>query len=135
MAKRLFVGNLPYQTTDEELKTLFAQAGVVEIVNVITDKYTGRGKGFAFVEMSTEEEAQAAIQQFNGYSLNGRAIVVNEARPQEDRPRFNRGGGGGGDRRGGGGFGGGGDRRGGGGFGGGGDRRGGGGFGGRQKRW
>ena len=96
MAKRLFVGNLPYQTTDEELKTLFAQAGVVEIVNLITDKYTGRGKGFAFVEMSTEEEAKEAIKLLNDKEIDGRKIVVNEARPREDRSGggggFNRGG-------------------------------------------
>lgn len=92
MAKRLFIGSLPYDTTQQQLEELFAQAGKVESVNVITDRYSGRGKGFAFVEMSSEEEAQKAIQTLNGYSLNGRSIVVNEARPQEDRG--NRGGGG-----------------------------------------
>lgn len=91
MAKRLFVGSLPYDTTNQQLEELFAQAGTVESVNVITDRYSGRGKGFGFVEMGTEEEAQKAIQTLNGYNLNGRSIVVNEARPQEDRG--NRGGG------------------------------------------
>jgi len=128
MTKRLFVGNLPYQTTDQQLHELFSQVGAVESVSVITDKYSGRSKGFAFVEMTSDSEAQAAVQQFNGYQLDGRAIVVNEARPMEDRGGgFHRGGGGGGgDRRGP-------DRRRGGfGGGGGGDRRGG--FS-RQKRW
>lgn len=91
MAKRLFVGGLPYDTTNQQLEELFSQAGKVESVNVITDRYSGRGKGFAFVEMSSEEEAQKAIQTLNGHNLNGRSIVVNEARPQEDRG--NRGGG------------------------------------------
>lgn len=97
MAKRLFVGSLPYETTSQQLEELFSQAGKVESVNVITDRYSGRGKGFAFVEMTTEEEAKKAIETLNGYSLNGRSIVVNEARPQEDRGnRPNRGGGAGG---------------------------------------
>lgn len=91
MAKRLFVGGLPYDTTNQQLEELFSQAGKVESVNVITDRYSGRGKGFGFVEMATEEEAKKAIETFNGYNLNGRSIVVNEARPQEDRG--NRGGG------------------------------------------
>lgn len=105
MAKRLFVGKLPYETTNNQLEELFAQAGQVVSVNLITDKYTGQSKGFAFVEMGTEEEAQKAIQTLNGYALNGRTIVVNEARPQEDRGSRpgggfggNRGGGGGGNR-------------------------------------
>ncbi|MDO8551494.1 MAG: RNA-binding protein [bacterium] len=85
MAKRLFVGNLPYETTNTQLEELFSQAGKVESVNVITDRYSGRGKGFAFVEMTTEEEAQKAIQTLNGYSLDGRNIIVNEARPSEQR--------------------------------------------------
>lgn len=100
MAKRLFVGSLPYDTTQQQLEELFAQAGKIDSVNVITDRYSGRGKGFAFVEMATEEESKKAIEMFNGYNLNGRSIVVNEARPQEDRG--NRGGGGG--HRGGGGY-------------------------------
>jgi RNA recognition motif-containing protein len=95
MAKRLFVGKLPYEVTSSQLEELFAQAGTVSSVNVITDKFTGQGKGFAFVEMGTEEEAQKAISTLNGYNLNGRSIVVNEARPQEDRGG-SRGGGGGG---------------------------------------
>lgn len=85
MAKRLFVGNLAYDTTNSQLEELFSQAGKVESVNVITDRYSGQGKGFGFVEMSAEEEAQKAIQTLNGYNLGGRQIVVNEARPQENR--------------------------------------------------
>lgn len=85
MAKRLFVGSLPYDATNSQLEELFAQAGKVESVNVITDRYTGAGKGFGFVEMATEAEAQKAIKTLNGASLGGRTIVVNEARPQEDR--------------------------------------------------
>jgi len=87
MAKRLFVGSLPYETTTSQLEELFSKAGKIESVNVITDRYTGRGKGFGFVEMATEEEAKKAIKTLNGYDLNGRSIVVNEARPQEDRSR------------------------------------------------
>lgn len=93
MAKRLFVGGLPYETTNQQLEELFAQAGTVESATVITDRYSGRGKGFGFVEMSSEEEAKKAMDMFNGYNLNGRSIIVNEARPQENRD--NRGGGGG----------------------------------------
>ena len=85
MAKRLFVGGLPYDTTNQQLEELFAQAGTVVSANVITDRYSGRGKGFGFVEMSSEEETKKAIETLNGHNLNGRAIVVNEARPQEDR--------------------------------------------------
>ncbi|MBI5731941.1 MAG: RNA-binding protein [Candidatus Magasanikbacteria bacterium] len=95
MAKKLFVGGLSYDTTENSLRDLFSQAGKVESVAVITDRMSGRSKGFGFVEMSTEEEAEAAIKMFNGKELDGRAIAVNEARPQEDRPRtggFNRGG-------------------------------------------
>lgn len=103
MAKRLFVGSLPYSTTSEQLQQLFSQVGQVESVNVITDKFTGQGKGFAFVEMVSEEDAQKAIQTLNGHSLDGRTIVVNEARPQADRPSF--GGGGRGGSGGGGGYG------------------------------
>src|SRR5260221_1268328 len=106
MAKRLFIGNLPYDTTSNQLEELFAQVGPVESVNVITDKFTGQGKGFAFVEMNTEEDAQKAIQTFNGQQFNGRAIVVNEARPQEDRGGRGGGGGFGGGHGGSGGFGG-----------------------------
>jgi cold-inducible RNA-binding protein len=104
MSNKLYVGNLAFQTTSQDLQELFAQAGTVESANVIEDRDTGRSKGFAFVEMSTSEEAAAAIQQFDGKELSGRALKVNEARPRE-----NRGGGGGrgfGGNRGGGGFGG-----------------------------
>jgi RNA recognition motif-containing protein len=99
---KLYVGNLAFQTSSEELQTLFAQAGTVESVSLIEDRETGRSRGFGFVEMSTKEEGAAAIQQFNGKDLGGRALNVNEAKPREDR-----GGGGGGGRRGGGGGGGG----------------------------
>ncbi|HJT65498.1 MAG TPA: hypothetical protein VJ749_03535 [Pyrinomonadaceae bacterium] len=115
MAKKLYVGNLAFQTTSQDLQQLFAQAGTVESANVIEDRDTGQSKGFAFVEMSTEEEAAAAVELFNGKEVAGRTLKVNEARPRE-----NRGGGGGrgfGGNRGGGGYGGGGNRGGGGGFG------------------
>lgn len=87
MAKKLYVGNLPYSATDESLKTTFAEAGTVDTATVITDRASGRSKGFGFVEMSTDEEANKAIEMFNGKEIDGRAIVVNEARPLEDRPR------------------------------------------------
>lgn len=102
MSKKLYVGNLAYQTTSNDLEQLFAQAGTVESAQLIEDRDTGRSKGFAFVEMSTEDEAAAAIQQFNGKEVAGRALKVNEARPRENR---NGGGGGrgfGGGNRGGG---------------------------------
>jgi RNA recognition motif-containing protein len=122
MSKKLYVGNLSFQTTSQDLQQLFGQAGTVESASVIEDRDTGQSKGFAFVEMSTEAEATAAIEQFNGKEVSGRALKVNEARPRE-----NRGGGGGGGGRG---FGG--NRGGGGGFG-----RGGGGNSGRRSepRW
>ncbi|OGG04822.1 hypothetical protein A2Z33_05935 [Candidatus Gottesmanbacteria bacterium RBG_16_52_11] len=85
MAKRLFIGSLPYDVTSAQLEELFSQSGKIESVNVITDRYTGQGKGFAFVEMTTDQEASEAIKKFNGYNLSGRTIVVNEARPREDR--------------------------------------------------
>lgn len=85
MAKRLFIGGLPYEATNAQLEELFSQVGKVESANVITDRYSGQGKGFGFVEMSTDQEAQEAIKKFNGYNLNGRSIVVNEARPREER--------------------------------------------------
>lgn len=91
MAKRLFVGSLPYSATSAQLEELFAQAGKVASVNLITDRFSGQSKGFAFVEMETEEEAKAAISKFNNFELDGRKIVVNEAKPQEDRNRQNRG--------------------------------------------
>ena len=87
MAKKLFVGGLPYDATNSQLEELFSKAGKVESVNVIVDRYSGQGKGFGFVEMSTEAEAQKAIKTLNGTNLGGRTIVVNEARPQEDRGR------------------------------------------------
>jgi cold-inducible RNA-binding protein len=95
MAKKLFVGGLSYETTEATLKETFAQAGTVESATVITDKMSGRSKGFGFVEMSTEEEAQKAVEMFNGKEIDGRNVTVNEARPMEARaPRqggFNRG--------------------------------------------
>ena len=94
MSMKLYVGNLAFQTTGEDLQELFAQAGAVESVNVIEDRDTGRSRGFAFVEMSSQEEGQKAIQQFNGQEVGGRALNVNEARPREDRGS-NRGGSGG----------------------------------------
>lgn len=116
MNKKLYVGNLNYATTEEELRTLFSQVGTVVSAAVITDRMTGRSKGFGFVEMETDKGAQDAIERFNNYELSQRNITVNEARPPRERTSF----GGGGDRgagdrgsRGGGGFGG--DRRGGGG--------------------
>ena len=89
MAKRLFVGSLSYNVTSSQLEDLFAQAGKIIQVNLITDRFSGQSKGFAFVEMSTDEETQEAIKKFNNYELDGRKIVVNEARPQEDRNRPN----------------------------------------------
>ena len=91
MSNKLYVGNLAFQTTTQDLQALFAQAGTVESASIIGDRDTGRSKGFAFVEMSTEEEAASAIQQFNGKEVAGRMLKVNEARPRE-----NRSGGGGG---------------------------------------
>jgi RNA recognition motif-containing protein len=133
MSIKLYVGNLSFQTSSEDLRDLFSQAGTVESASVVEDRDTGRSRGFGFVEMGSREEGEAAIAQFNGKEFGGRNLTVNEARPREDR-------GGGGGR---GGFGGGGNRGGGGGrggFGGGGGRGGGGGFGGggggnREPRW
>ena len=85
MAKKLYVGNLPYEATEDELKTIFGQAGAVETANIITDKFSGRSKGFGFVEMSDDKEAQKAIETLNGTEIGGRSIVVNEARPMEER--------------------------------------------------
>ncbi len=95
MAKKLYVGGLSYDTTEDGLNKAFAQAGTVESVAIITDRMSGRSKGFGFVEMSSDEEAQAAIEMWNGKELDGRTLTVNEARPREERPRnsFNRGGG------------------------------------------
>jgi RNA recognition motif-containing protein len=129
---KLYVGNLSFQTSSDDLQQLFAQAGTVESASVVEDRETGRSRGFGFVEMSSSEEGQKAIEQFNGKEINGRNLTVNEARPRENR------GGGGGGGRGGGGFGG--NRGGGGGYGG--NRGGGGGYGGgsggggnREPRW
>ncbi len=116
MSMKLYVGNLSFQTSSGDLQELFGQAGTVESASVVEDRDTGRSRGFGFVEMSSKEEGEAAISQFNGKEVNGRSLTVNEARPREDR----------GGNRGGGGFGGGGGR---GGYGGG---RGGGGF---SNRW
>lgn len=84
MSRKLFVGNLPYTTGEAELQTLFSGAGAVESVRVMRDMATGRARGFAFVEMQTEADAQTAIQRFNGTEFSGRALVVNEARPKPD---------------------------------------------------
>ena len=94
MGKRLFVGGVPFDTTEDQLKELFAQAGTIVSVNVVKDKFTGRGRGFAFVEMTTDEEAEKAIQTLNNTELGGRKIVVNEARPLEERKPRSFGGGG-----------------------------------------
>jgi len=82
---KLFVGNLSFNTTTEELEELFSQVGTVASVNVITDKFTGKSRGFGFVEMESTQEAQMAIERFNGHELQGRALTVNEAKPQESR--------------------------------------------------
>jgi cold-inducible RNA-binding protein len=123
MSTRLYVGNLNFRTTGDELREMFSQAGEVENASVVEDRDTGRSRGFGFVEMATQEGAAAAIEQFNGKEFGGRTLTVNEA-----RPRVERGGGGG---FGGGGYGGGGGGRG----GGGGYGGGGGGGGGREPRW
>ncbi len=86
MAKNLFVGGIPYSVRDAQLEDLFKQAGTVVSAKIITDKMTGQSKGFGFVEMESDEEAQKAIDMFNNYELDGRKIVVNEARPREERP-------------------------------------------------
>lgn len=82
MGRRLYVGNLPYKTTDEDLQALFGQAGAVESVRVMRDLTTGRARGFAFVQMASDADAQKAVEQFHDYQLDGRALVVNEARPK-----------------------------------------------------
>ena len=130
MGTRLYVGNLSYQVDSSELQQLFAQHGTVNSAEVISDRLTGRSKGFGFVEMGTDDEAQAAIAALNGMDHGGRALTVNEAKPREERPRGGGGGGGyggggGGGRGGYGGGGGGGRDRGGYGGGGGGRDRGG----------
>ena len=105
MATKLFIGSLAWATTDDSLSALFSQVGTVTSARVITDRATGRSKGFGFVEMSTDEEAQKAVAELNGKDLDGRTIVVNEARPMEPRDNSSRGGFGGG-RPAGGGYGG-----------------------------
>jgi RNA recognition motif-containing protein len=133
MSTKLYVGNLSFSTSNEDLQELFSKVGTVESANVVEDRETGRSRGFGFVEMSSKEEADNAIQELNGKEVEGRSLTVNEAKPRENRT-----GGGGGGR---GGYGGGGGRGGsGGGYGGGGGRggnRGGGGGGGsdRGSRW
>lgn len=97
MAKKLYVGNLAYRTTEEQVRELFSGVGEVTSVTLITDRETGRAKGFGFVEMANDADADEAIKRFNGYSLDSRNLTVNEARPREDR-----GGGYGGGNRGGG---------------------------------
>jgi len=99
MSTKLYVGNLSFNTSNEDLQELFAQAGTVESANVVEDRDTGRSRGFGFVEMSSAEEVKAAIEQLNGKEIDGRSLTVNEARPREERS----GGGGGGNRGGGGG--------------------------------
>lgn len=94
MAKKLYIGSLPYETTDDQLKEMFGKAGTVESAKIITDKFSGRSKGFGFVEMSSDEEAQKAIETFNGFKMGERTIIVNEARPMEERPRRDSFGGG-----------------------------------------
>jgi RNA recognition motif-containing protein len=130
MSTKLYVGNLSFKTTGDDLQELFSQAGTVESASVVTDRDSGFSRGFGFVEMSSADEAQTAISQFNGTEIDGRALNVNEARPREDRGGSGGGGGFRGGNRGGGG--------GGGGYGGGGGRggnRGGGGGGGGGSRW
>jgi RNA recognition motif-containing protein len=138
MGNKLYVGNLPYSVRDGDLEQAFGEFGAVTSAKVMMERDTGRSKGFGFVEMGSDAEAQAAVEGMNGQSLGGRSLVVNEARPMEARPPRTGGGGfGGGRREGGGGFGGGGNDGGfrspygGGGAGGGGRREGGGGGGGR----
>jgi cold-inducible RNA-binding protein len=108
MAMKLYVGNLAFQTSSDDLLELFSQAGTVESAAVITDRETGRSRGFGFVEMATQEEGEQAIRQFNGMEIDGRTLTVNEAKPREPRFEGGRGGGGGrgGSRGGGGGRGG-----------------------------
>ncbi|HLY25210.1 MAG TPA: RNA-binding protein [Aggregatilineales bacterium] len=97
MTKKLYVGNMSYETTEQQIRELFSQAGEITEISLITDRDTGRPKGFGFVEMATEDGAKEAIKRFNGYSMNDRTLTVNEARPREERS----GGGGGGYRGGG----------------------------------
>ncbi len=131
MGTKLYVGNLSFNTTETDLQDLFAQAGPVQEVTLMQDKFTGKSRGFAFVTMSSEQDAQKAVTEFNGKTVDGRPLTVNEARPREARPPGGGGGyGGGGRSGGGGGYGGGG----GGGYGGGGGSGGYGGGGGGGRR-
>jgi len=125
MSMKLYVGNLSFNTSSEDLRDLFSQAGNVESASVVEDRDTGRSRGFGFVEMASREEGEAAIQQLNGKEVGGRSLTVNEAKPREDRGGSRGGGGGRGGYGGGGGGrgGGGGNRGGGGGYGGGGGSR------------
>lgn len=84
---KLYVGNLPYSTSEDDLRALFSRAGAVASVAIIKDRETGRSKGFAFVEMGNQSDGEKAIQMFNGYTLNNRQLTVNQARPREERPR------------------------------------------------
>ena len=131
MGNKLYVGNLPFSITEDSLRDTFGQCGTVTDVMIALDRQTGRSRGFGFITLSSDEEANAAVEKFHGTDMDGRTVQVNEARPREDRPS---GGGGGGYRGGGGGGGGGGYRGGGGGGGGGGYRGGGGGGSGRRDR-
>jgi cold-inducible RNA-binding protein len=92
MGTKLYVGNLPFSTTENELQELFSQAGAVQEVTLMQDRFTGKSRGFAFVTMSSEEEAQNAISKFNGQTMEGRPMTVNEARPREQRPPGSGGG-------------------------------------------
>ena len=95
---KLYVGNLPFASTAQDLEALFGQVGTVSVVEIIFDKFTGRSRGFAFITMANGDEAQKAVEKFHGFSLEGRALAVNIARPREERPprQFGPGGGGGG---------------------------------------
>lgn len=101
MAKKLYIGGLPYSTTEDELRDAFAGAGAVTSASIIMDRMSGRSKGFGFVEMSSDEDAQKAIDMWNGKDFGGRTLTVNEARPMEERPKGGSGGGYGGGSRGG----------------------------------
>ncbi len=127
MAKKLYVGNLAFSVTDDELMQAFTSFGNIVSARVVMDRMTGRSKGFGFVELEDDGQADEAVNKMNGQTIGGRPVRVSEAKPQEDRPRGGGGGGGGGFRGGGGG---GGSRGGGGGYGGGGGNDGGGGYGG-----
>lgn len=127
MGTKLYVGNLSYQTMEEDLRNHFEQVGTVASCDLILDRFTSKSRGFAFVEMGSDEDAQKAVEELHGKELDGRTLVVNEARPREDRGPRGGGGGGYGGGGGGGGYGGGGGR--------GGSRRGGGGGGDRRSSW